>query len=161
LKWTLFNFHCLRFPGHAPFINYEIQTMRRGIQAVLLFVLSMLSTGCASDAKEPVQRLEAGPYRVELLAPGGTLRQGTNDLEIRVTHAGGPMAVTGGALTFTMPAMGTMPAMRAPAALAPGASEEVLGGTVTLGMGGGWNAALEVQTERGPLRGSFGVRVVD
>jgi Cu(I)/Ag(I) efflux system membrane fusion protein len=120
--------------------------------------LALLATGCAGDL-EPVETLRSGPYQIAVLAPGGTLRSGDNRIAVQVTRDGQPVAVQQGQLGFAMPAMGTMPAMQAPAQLEP--DEGGLTGTLTFSMGGGWNGQVRALTATGPVGGSFKVQVAE
>lgn len=121
-----------------------------------LFVLS----ACSSDTMQPVQRLSANGYQIDLLASNGTLTNGINALALEVTQNGAPVEVTEAHATFSMPAMGTMPYMETAAHFTANTDTQARG-SVQFSMAGGWNVQLEVQTPQGPLTGSFKVQVAE
>lgn len=124
--------------------------------SVALLALGLLLTGCG-DRMTPVQRLQAGEYILEVLTPGGVFQAGENPVAIQVVHGNHTMPISGGTLAFSMPAMGSMPAMSTNATLTP--TDGQLVGTVSFSMAGGWNASLEATISDGPLRGTFTVQV--
>lgn len=115
---------------------------------------------CSSERMQPIQRLTANGYQIDVLAPDGVLKSGINALALEVTQNGTPVEVTEAHATFSMPAMGTMPYMETAAHFTTSAGEQATG-SVQFSMGGGWNVQLEVQTPQGPLTGSFSVQVAE
>lgn len=78
---------------------------------------------------------------------------------MRVTNAvGKPVAVEAPSLRFSMPAMGSMPAMRAEAQLAPTGKPGEFRGEVDLGMEGTWQAAISFKGPSDPEAGKFSVQ---
>lgn len=130
------------------------------VRAASLFLVFALFTGCASNDMQPIQRLSADGYHIDILASGGTLHKGANTLVLEVTRNGEPVVATEAHATFSMPAMGTMPYMETPAHFETD-GPRLLQSSVQFSMAGGWNVQLEVQTPQGPLSGSFKVQVVE
>ncbi len=131
--------------------------INRTLSLLLMALLISACTSSTDDAMQPIQALESGDYRVELLAEDGALSAGTNAIGVRVLQNGNAVAATDASLVFSMPAMGTMPYMESSATVAPVGDD--LSGTIDLSMGGGWNVQMDVQTPSGPLRGTFRVQV--
>lgn len=130
------------------------------LRYMLVLCSLVLLAGCASNEMQPVQRLSADGYQIDLLAADGVLKSGVNALALEVTQNGQSVTVSEAKATFSMPAMGTMPYMET-AAQFQATSTQPIEGNVQFSMAGGWNVQLEVQTPQGPLSGSFNVQVVE
>jgi hypothetical protein len=80
---------------------------------------------------------------VTLANSGGLLRRGSQDFTLKFSDASGkPVDVGAAAVTFHMPAMGTMPAMNTTATLVTTDTPGIYRGTVDLAMAGAWQARI-------------------
>lgn len=109
------------------------------------------SAGSMASADETLP-YRSGPYRLDVQVQPQTPKVGENTLTLRLQNKDGT-PVTGAAIRAVaeMPAMGTMPAMQAPAEMAetePG----VYQGTFDLSMEGSWPLSLAIQAPGMPER---------
>lgn len=116
-------------------------------------------TACAGGGSKPIQTATAGDKQVSLSTASGTLANGNNDVTVSFTDASGkPVDVQSPALTFRMPAMGSMAEMKSDASLTPAGQPGVFKGTVDLGMKGMWQTAVSFQDASGSHRVTFDVQ---
>lgn len=125
--------------------------------SLYLFVLLLLA-GCTATELETAHTLEAGDYRIEILAPGGDFREGETPLAIRAFRDGEIVELEEGRLDLHMDAMGAMPRMDAGTGF--NKSGDRLESSIFIEMDGAWQGRLEVITAGGEtIRESFRVRV--
>jgi hypothetical protein len=126
------------------------------IRSVLIPALCLFVLSCAKRL-EPIATLQTGNATVTISAPGGKLKEGQNDIELRVQSEGNPQPVENPSLVLYMPAMGTMPAMQHRGQL-ESAGEGVYKGKIELQMGGTWQGLLEFGLAGEKRRAEFTAR---
>lgn len=128
------------------------------VRTWLTVSLALGLAACASEP-QPVASGQAAGRTVELLAPGGKLTSGENDLTVAIREGSGqPADVKAQGIRFFMPQMGTMAAMSAESALTPTDRPGVFAGRVDLSMKGTWQTTVTFQDAAGIHRASFSIQ---
>ena len=137
--------------------------MQKIVIALSLTALLLLATACGSGAGQNTgQVIKSAPagnnLAVELSNEDGVLRHGDEEFYLTFKNAAGnPIDVGAVALTFHMPAMGTMPVMKNPATFTTTSAPGVYQGRANIEMAGEWQAQITYEGPAGQGRTSFPV----
>ncbi|MBI6547012.1 MAG: FixH family protein [Cyanobacteria bacterium NC_groundwater_1444_Ag_S-0.65um_54_12] len=97
-----------------------------------------------------------GTSKVTLSSTENYIVAGNNDITVTITDTKGkPKKATVSSLSFNMPAMGTMAAMKSTAELKPGKNPGEYTGKVNVGMTGSWKVVIAYKDERGNHRANM------
>jgi hypothetical protein len=128
--------------------------MVRYFALALLIGLVVESTAQAGVIKSQT----VGNSKVTLSSSKETIVAGDNDITVAITDAKGKSKkATISSLSFNMPAMGSMPAMKDTAVLTPGRNPGEYRGKLNVEMRGPWRVVVNFKDERGARRVSFKV----
>ena len=124
----------------------------------LIGLLTFAACGPRGGATKEIRSGKVGGLTVTLASADGVLRQGEQELTLTFKDAAGkPVDVGAAALSFHMPAMGSMAAMNDAAALTTTNEPGVYRAKVKLEMAGEWQAQIAYEGPRGSGKGSFPV----
>ncbi|PYS88267.1 MAG: hypothetical protein DMF64_20870 [Acidobacteria bacterium] len=131
--------------------------------AIIFTATSLLALAVAcgtSGASREVKSAPVGNLTVALATSDGVLRHGEQEFTLTFKDAAGqPMNVSAAALTFHMPAMGTMAAMNETATLTTTSTPGVYHGKARIEMAGEWQAQISYEGPAGRGQGSFPITV--
>lgn len=134
--------------------------MRQFILFQIIAALLLFAVACGSRSGESkvVKSATAGNLNVALSTPSGQLKHGGDEFTITFTDASGkPVEVGAVAVTFHMPAMGTMQAMNDRATLTTTSTPGIYKGNVKIEMAGEWEAQVSYEGPAGKGQASFPV----
>ncbi len=131
--------------------------MRSWTAASVSTVLALGLSACGGGL-QPVTSTEAAGKTIVLLAPGGKLVSGENDLRVSFEEGGQPADVQAQSIRFFMPPMATMAAMSAETPLKPTGEPGVFEGRVDLSMKGTWQTTVTFQDQAGPQQATFNIQ---
>ena len=139
--------------GDLTELKFDLATDRTGLEITAGATSIEGTESASSPARDSaMSRFRAGELEIGVALDPETPRVGNNRVIVEVREAEGNAAVNTGVSAFAeMPAMGAMPAMRAPADLeqtAPGRFE----GSINLSMRGEWPLTLSVTDAGGERR---------
>jgi len=119
--------------------------------------LLALAVACGpSGASREVKSAPIGNLTVALATNDGVLRHGEQEFTLTFKDAAGkPTNVGAAALTFHMPAMGTMAAMNETAVLTTTGTPGVYHGKARIEVAGEWQAQVTYEGPAGKGQGSF------
>ncbi|MDT7689189.1 MAG: YtkA-like [Acidobacteriota bacterium] len=126
--------------------------------ALLALLVGTAACGAAGGAKE-IKSGAVGNLTVTLANDEGVLRHGVQEFVVtfRDAASGKGVDVGSASLNFHMPAMGTMAAMNNAATLTTTSTPGVYRATISLQMGGEWQAQFAYEGAAGAGKGSFPV----
>ena len=127
-----------------------------------LITVGILSAACGtknSTTGKVIKTASAGNnLTVSIATPDGVLKHGDTDFTLTFTDASGKTVEVGAvAVTFQMPAMGTMPAMNNTATFNTTGTPGVYQGKVKLESAGDWQAQVSYEGPAGRGKTSFAV----
>lgn len=137
--------------------------MSKYILAFCLVALLVIAAACGSksasvDTGKLIKSAPAGPLTVEISSPTGQLKHGGDEFFVTFKDSSGkPVDVGAAALTFHMPAMGTMPVMNDQATFTTTETPGVYRGRANIEMAGEWQAQLSYEGSAGKGKASFPV----
>ena len=138
--------------------------MSRYFLALGLVALLALAAACGSngsksvDTGKVVKSAPVGNLTVEISSATGQLKHGGDEFFVTFKDASGkPVDVGAAALTFHMPAMGTMPVMNDPATFTTTDTPGVYHGKASIEMAGEWQAQITYEGSAGKGQASFPV----
>lgn len=137
--------------------------MKKLAIAFVLAVVVLASTACSSkgpiDTGKVIKSAPAGNnLTVTLSNSNGALKHGDDEFFLTFKDSSGkPVEVGAVALTFQMPAMGTMPAMNNAATFTTTGTPGVYQGTVKLEAAGDWQAQISYEGPAGKGKTSLSV----
>lgn len=127
-----------------------------------LFTFAVLIAACGSKSSTigtVIKSISAGNnLTVSLATHDGVFKHGDTDFTLSFTDASGKTVEVGAvAMTFQMPAMGTMPAMNSATTFSTTGTPGVYQGKVKLESAGDWQAQVSYEGAAGKGRTSFKV----
>ncbi len=133
-------------------ITLDMATGRAGLQLASGGVALAAHESNTANAGSAEPAFRSGPYRFDVTVEPKTPQVGSNTLTLRLTDANGkPVRSAQIGAVAEMPAMGTMPAMRAPATMKE-VEAGVYRGSFELAMDGSWPLSLAIQAPGKPQR---------
>jgi hypothetical protein len=135
--------------------------MSKYILAFSLIALLVLAVACGSksvDTGKVVKSAPVGNLTVEISSATGQLKHGGDEFFVTFKDASGkPVDVGAAALTFHMPAMGSMAVMNDQATLTTTETPGVYRGKANIEMAGEWQAQVSYEGSVGKGQTSFPV----
>ncbi len=128
---------------------------------MMLFFGFALNSSCRSPEPAPVATLRHGMFEVEILAPEGILKQGPNDIQLRVRKGSKCVSFEGEHLVFTMPYTGGKSYREETVDFAEPSVPGLRDGRVTFDMPGWWKGQLHVEVPDDIITLTFEVDVVE
>lgn len=135
--------------------------MSKYFLAVSLVALLVIASACGSksvDTGKVVKSAPVGNLTVEISSPTGQIKHGGDEFFVTFKDSSGkPVDVGAVALTFHMPAMGSMAVMNDQTAFTTTSTPGVYRGKASIEMAGEWQAQVSYEGPAGKGQASFPV----